>query len=257
VNEPIVEGLPPWETLDQDTASLVPYARQLRDLVYRRLYPDGSTDLGAVSADAMFDEALRTVLERMISDRLAALTPAEFAAAYRAVCGDAALADALDGLAALHEQDLARETRLLRMRREALVSGRLILAELSTGEVLTIGLFDPDRPRLAAKRFSENQEIRPLHRVLRVRLTEPAVGRCEVVNDTWTGALWSRHLQTPLVAPLTPGVVGTQTPDAPIRPELTLHAPLVFAPDSGEVVRPPQLVGYVETLDGQVVLDAP
>lgn len=255
----LIEGLPPYETLDQDTASLLPYARLLRDLVYRRLYPDGTTSLDAVSNDRMFDDALRAVLEKMIDDRLRSLTPAELAAAYRAVNGDAALAEALERLAAVQRHDIERRTRLARMQQEAVVSGRLLLGELDPGEVLRIGLFDPERPRLAAKRFSDNQEVRPLHRVLQVRLTEPAGGRCEIINDSWTGAVWSQHLRTPALAALTPGTLGTPAPSGePTRPELTLHAPIAFAPDSGDaVVLPPQIVGYVETHDGRLLLDAP
>jgi hypothetical protein len=248
--------LPPHEELDQDTESLIPYARMLRDIVYRRLYPTGTTELVAPSEDALFDEALRVVLERMLGDRLAELTPAEFAAAYRSVHRDASFAEALERLAELQRRDIDRRIRLERMAQEARVSGRLLLAELGAGEVITIGLFDPARPDLAAKRCTDNQQVRPLHRVLQVRIVDPARGEVEVLRDTWTGPVWAEQLRTTAADSHSRGVLGTAPDaDAPITPALSLHAPLTFRPSAGAPVSPPQIVGYVETLDQTRLLD--
>lgn len=258
--DPVFDGLPPYASLDLDVESLIPYAQLLRDNVNRRLYPVGGTDLVAPSDDVLFDDALRTVLERMLTDRLAALSPADFATAYRSVNGDPAFADALERIAAMQRADVERQERLARMRHEATVCGRLRLAELAAGEVIIVALFDPAQPRLAAKRFAGNQEVRPLHRLLQVRMVTPATGEVEVVQDTWTGAIWSQALQTPRAEPLTRGRLGTRPasdPAAAIAPELTVHAPIVLALHDGQVLTPPQIVGYVETLDRRLLLDAP
>jgi hypothetical protein len=253
---PLFDGLPPYDGVERDTAALLPYAELLRDLVDRRMYPRSGTELVAPSDDALFDQALRIVLERMVSDRLAALTPAEFAAAYRSISGDAAFVDALEALAERQREDVARRTKLTRMQHEARVCARVLLGELDPAEVITIGLFDPRRPELAAKRFAGNQEVRPLHRVLQVRLITPAEGRVEVVRDTWTGAIWTDDLRAPLAAPLARGNLGTAADEhAAPAPELTVHAPLTFVPEDGAPLRPPQIVGYVETLDGTLLLD--
>jgi hypothetical protein len=256
VPEPLFEGLPAYEDLDQNTESLIPYARMLRDIVYRRLYPTGTTALVPPSEDALFDEALRMVLERMLGDRLAELTPAEFAAAYRSVNGDAAFAEALERLADLQRRDIERRTRLERMAQQARVSGRLLLGELEAGEVVTIGLFDPARPDLAAKRFSDNVQVRPLHRVLQARIVDPASGAAEIVRDTWVGPVWAERLRTAPADPHGRGLLGTAPDaDAALTPELSLHAPLTFRPSSGAELRPPQIVGYVETLAHTLLLD--
>lgn len=255
---PSIEGLPPFEELEHDTKSLIPYAEMLRDLVYRRLYPDGSTQLVTESSDTLFDEALRAVLERMIGDRLAALTPEQFAAAYRSINGDDAFTAALDRLAEVLRRDVERRTRAERMAYEARVSGRVLLGELTPGEVLTIGLFDPDRPDLAARRYRDEQLVRPLHRELQVRLLDPAAGEVEVVRETWTGPIWAERLRSPGAEPLTRGRLGCAPagdPAAPVAAELTLHAPLTFRPDAGPALSPPQIIGYVETLDRTVLLD--
>lgn len=243
---PAFEGLPPPGELEHDTQSLIPYAEMLRDLVYRRLYPTGATELVAESSDELFDDALRAVLERMIADRLAALTPAELAAAYRSVNGDEAFAAALDQLAQVQRRDVERQIRITRMAQQARISGRLLLADLEAGEVVSIGLFDPGRPDLAAKRYSDNQLARPLHRVLQVRIVDPASGEVEVIRDTWCGPVWAERLRTPAAEPLSRGRLGA---------ELTLQAPLTFRPDGGDELRPPQIVGYVETLDQTMLLD--
>lgn len=245
--QPVFDGLPPPAELEHDTESLIPYAEMLRDLVYRRLYPDGSTHLVAQSTDELFNDALRAVLERMIADRLAALTPAEFAAAYRSANGDEAFAAALDRLADEQRKDVERRTKLARMAYDARVSGRLRLAEIEAGEVLSIALFDPERPDLAARRYADNQLDRPLHRVLQVRVVDGASGAVEVVGDTWVGPIWAERLRTPPAQPHCRGRLDS---------ELTLHAPLTLRPEAGDEVRPPQIVGYVETLDHTVLLDA-
>jgi len=247
---PLFAGLPPSEEVARDVEALLPYAELLRDLVDRRLYPQAGTDLTAPSDDALFDQALRIVLERMLADRLAALTPAEFAAAYRSVQGDPAFLRALERLADQQRADIARRTALARMQREARVSGRLLLAELEEGETITVGLFDPRHPELAARRFAANAETRPLHRELRVRVVTPAGGEVEVVRDTWVGPIWAEQLRTPLAEPLTRGRLGCGA-----AAELTVHAPIEFTPQDGAVLRPPQIVGYVETLDGTLLLD--
>ena len=248
---PLFAGLPPHDAVDRDVESLLPYAELLRDLVDRRLYPSGGAELAAPSDDALFDQALRVVLERMVGDRLAALTPAEFAAAYRSVQGDAAFAEALDRLADLQRADVARRTKLARMQHEARVCGRLLLAELDRDETITVGLFDPRRPELAAKRFAANTEVRPLHRELRLRLIDPAAGGVEIVRDTWVGPIWAEELRTPAAEPLATGrlAVGTGAP------EITVHAPVTLALDDGRTLQPPQIVGFVEALDGTLLLD--
>jgi hypothetical protein len=252
---PLFQGLPPYDGVERDTVALLPYAELLRDLVDRRLYPRPGIDLVPPSDDALFDEALRIVLERMVADRLAALTPEQFAAAYRSVNGDAAFAEALERLADLHREDVERRTRLTRMQHEARVSGRLLLRELDLGEVVTIGLFDPRRPELAAKRFAQNQEVRPLHRVWQVRFRVPGTGAVELVRDTWAGPIWAGDLRTPLVPALTPGRLGEVAGGGALAPQLTVHASVTFVPDEGEPLCPPQIVGYVETLDGTLLLD--
>jgi len=248
--QPLFAGLPPSKEVARDVESLLPYAELLRDLVDRRLYPQGGADLSVPSDDALFDQALRIVLERMVADRLAALTPAEFAAAYRSVQGDPAFARALERLADQQRAEIARRTALARMQHEARVSGRLLLAELEEGETITVALFDPQHPELAARRFAGNSEIRPLHRELRVRVLRPATGEVEVVRDTWLGPIWAEQLRTPLAEPLTRGQLGCGA-----APELTVHAPVEFVPEVGPVLRPPQILGYVETLDGTLLLD--
>jgi hypothetical protein len=249
---PLFDGLPAYDGVERDTAALLPYAELLRDLVDRRLYPGGGTQLTPVSDDVLFDDALRIVLERMVADRLAALTPEQFAAAYRSVNGDAAFAVALERLAALQRADVERRTKLTRMEHEARVSGRLLLAELDAQEVINVALFDPRRPELAGKRFAQNSEVRPLHRVLQLRLLSPDEGRAEVVLDNWCGPLWAAELRTPVVDPFTRGRLGSGAGPAP---EITVHAPIAFLPDDGQEVRPPQIVGYVETLDATLLLD--
>jgi len=256
---PLFDGLPNYQELDKDTDSLIPYAELLRDIMYRRLYPDGDVDLIAPSTEAVFDRALHTAMERMIMDKLDALAPAEFAQAYRSVNGDEALAAALDQLAEQRRQDVVRQTQLARMQRESRISGRLKLGELNVGEVLTLGLFDPGRPDLAARRFRDNQQVRPLHRILQVRLLDPEDGEVEVVHDTWTGAPWSQHLRSPLAKPLSRGLLGTRSAidhNDPIRPELTIHAPVVLQLNNDVELCPPQILGYAESLDRTVLLDA-
>ena len=53
--------------------------------------------------------------------------------------------------------------------------------------------------------------------------------------------------------------IGTQLAgSSELLPEITLHAPIVFELDGrGTVLTPPQIVGYVCTLDGRLLLDAP
>jgi len=255
---PLFAGLPPTDEMARDVEALLPYAELLRELVDRRLYPRGGTDLTAPSDDALFDQALRVALERMVADRLAALTPAEFAAAYRSVQGDPAFADALERLADQQRAEVARRTALLRMQHEAQVSGRVRLAELDAGETINIGLFDPRRPDLAARRFAGNAEVRPLHRELRVRLVKPAEGEVQVVRDSWVGPIWAEELRSPQAEPMARGRLSCGS-----APEITAHAPIEFEPRAGsspEVtrqpsLRPPQIVGYVETLDGTLLLD--
>lgn len=247
---PLFVGLPPSDEVARDVEALLPYAELLRDLVDRRLYPRAGTELTVPSDDALFDDALRVVLERMVADRLAALTPAEFAAAYRTVQGDAAFATALERLADLQRADVDRRTRLTRMQHDARVSGRLRLAELDAGETITVALFDPRRPDLAARRFAGNSEVRPLHRELRVRLVVPSDGGVEVVRDTWVGPIWAEQFRTPLAEPLTPGRLGCGG-----AAEITAHAPVEFTPTDGPPLEPPQIVGYVEALDGTLLLD--
>src|SRR3954465_1553504 len=120
----LFEGLPSYDDVERETAALPPYAGLLRDLVDRGENPRTGTELVAPSDDALFDQALRIVLERMVGDRLAALTPAECAAAYRSISGDAAFADALEALAERQREDVARRTKLTRMQHEARVCAR-------------------------------------------------------------------------------------------------------------------------------------
>jgi len=248
---PLFDGLPPYDAVEREVGALLPYAELLRDLVDRRLYPSGGTDLSAPSDDALFDHALRVVLERMVGDRLAALTPGEFAAAYRTVNGDPALAEALERLAELQRADVARRTKLTRMHHEARVCGRLLLSELDAGETITVGLFDPRRPELAAKRFAPNVEVRPLHRELQVRVTGPASGEVEVIRDSWVGPIWADELRTPSAEPFARG----QLTSAGGAAEITVRAPITLTLTGGVALRPPQIVGFVETLDGTLLLD--
>jgi hypothetical protein len=85
----------------------------------------------------------------------------------------------------------------------------------------------PARPDLAAKRFSDKVQVRPLHRVLQARMVDQQSGEVEVVRDSWTGPVWAERLRTPSADPLSRGLLGAAPgadPEAPLAPELSLHA---------------------------------
>ncbi len=241
-----------------ESAAMTGWAQLLHDVVERRLRPGGPADLLAPSWDTMFDDALATVMQQMVRTRVEELTPEGFLAAYRSVHGDAALLTELDRVVEARAQQARREEALLRLAADARVAGRLRLAALDAGETVDIGLFDPTHPGLAAWRFRANAEVRPLHRELRARITSPATGGVRVVTDTWTGAVWAERWRTPHVEAMAAARLGTPLPDAtdPL-PDLTWHAPVVVVLDSGATHAPPQIVGYVRTLDGRLLLDAP
>ena len=245
---------PPGSADPQDMAG---WAQLLHDIVERRLRPSDRTDLLAPSWDAMFDDALAAVMQEMLASRLEQLTPEQLVAAYRAVRGDDALLDQLTPLLAERAEAARREQTILRLNAQASVAGRLELCELDPGETLEIGLFDPTQPRLAAWRFRDNAEKRPLQRVLRVRVTTPASGEVDVISDTWTGAIWADRWRTDSLEPMSRARVGTRLAGSTdVLPELTLHAPVVVVLDCGPEVTPPQITGYVRTLDGRLLLDA-
>jgi hypothetical protein len=257
IRKTAIRGVPPLDESVRDE-SLDGYARLLRDIVYSQLRPDDRARHGT-SDEPVFDEALRAVMERFIADNLRALTPGEFVAAYRSVNDDQHLAESLDALADVHGHAIAREIRFARLRQEASISGRLRLRDLTPDEVLTIGLFDPHRPELAARRHVDDQQYRPLHRVLQVRTVAPDRGAVELLRDTWSGPPWASTMRTRLVESLSHVRIGTLAPSddaAELRAELSLHAPVTIVLESGGLVQPPQIVGYVETLDRQVLLDA-
>jgi len=259
--KPAIRGLPRFENAVPDDESLTGYAKLLRDIVHTHLYPDPST--GSPSDEPVFDEALRAVMERMIADNLRALRPAEFVAAYRSTNANtnADLAASLDALADVHVNAVAREIQFAALRQQCSISGRLRLRDVAVDEVLTIGLFDPHRPDLAAHQHRDDEQFRPLHRVVQVR-TLGADGRAavELLRDSWIAPPWANAWRTQLVEPLTRVSLGTLSPaedPSQVRAELSLHAPLTIVLPTGAVIAPPQIVGYVETLDRQVLLDAP
>lgn len=253
--KPLFEGLPP---MDEDTASLVPMAEILRDAVYGHLYPTGETQLTLPSVDAMYDRAMQLVMERLIEQKVGALTPVEFAEAYCKIEGDEALLAALGTIKAVRGAQLERQAYIASLYQETSRTGQLRLERLQPDEVLRIGLFDPSLPHLASKQNSDNSKFRPLHRVLQLRLVEPDSGAVEIINDVWQGATWSDSLKTPPIEPYTRGKLGSRRvadETAPLDPILNLQGPIVIETEEGDTFSPPQIIGYVETLDKTLLLN--
>lgn len=252
---PLFEGLGP---MDEDVASLLPMAEMLRDAVYRRLYPTGQTELTLPSVDNMFDRAMSAVMERLIELKLDDLTPLEFAEAYTKVQGDEALITRLNEVKAVRQKELERTAELAKIHFEAKTAGRLRLAALPVDEVVSIGLYDSDHPELASKEQAQNIKSRPLHRIIQCRLINPEEGKAEILHDTWYGAVWSDAVRGPGIEPLSKGTLGSRRvtlPDEPIVPIINIHAPILFRSEQDELFAPPQIVGYVETLDHTLLLN--
>ena len=253
--KPLFEGLGP---VDEDVASLLPLAEILRDAVYRRLYPSGQTELTIPSEDNMFEVGMRAVMERLIEQKLEALTPTEFAEAYGRIFGNEALSTKLNELKTIQQQALERELELAKIGVEAKKAGRLRLTSLPSDEVLTIGLYDPGHPELASKSQVENIQKRPLHRIIQCRLLDPKQGEAEILHDTWYGAAWSDSLRAPLIEPLSRGRLGSRRvsqPEEKLQPVISIHAPIVFHTMQDELFTPAQIVGFVETLDHTLLLN--
>lgn len=79
-----------------------------------------------------------------------------------------------------------------------------------------------------------------------------------MLGDTWQSAVWSQHLRTPALPAFARGFVGSARFGdrlAPLRAEPSRHAPLTFRGQGGSQYAPPQIIGYVTSLDLQVLLD--
>lgn len=235
---------------------LLPLAEQLKRSIDDQL-TDPDFREGFTQLDTVVNNALQTVAERQIEDAVDQLSPQQFAELYLRVRGDEALAEHLDQLKAVHTALLAREALLAAMSAEAKISGKLRLENVPAEEVLSFGLFDADHPDLAGKAHADNGQVRPLHRILQVRLLNPEQGEAEVLNDTWFGPIWAEHKQSPLSTPHTLVTVGSRflsQQGETLEPTISLKAPMTIKqPDS--VLSPPQIVGYVETLDHRLLLN--
>lgn len=250
------EQQPQQPSAPDNVQALLPLAEQLQRSIDDQLaspdFQEGFTQL-----DTVVNKALQAVAERHIEDAIDQLSPQQFAELYLRVRGDEALAEHLHRLQEIHTELLAREARLATMGREARISGKLRLEHVPADEVLSFGLFDPDHPDLATKSQIDNGRIRPLHRVLQVRLLDPAQGEAEVLNDTWVGPIWAEDKKSPLATPHTLVRLGSRflnREGETLDPTVSLKSPLTIQqPDN--VLTPPQIVGYVETLDHQLLLN--
>lgn len=243
---------------DTEVESLIPMAESLRDAINRRLYPTGQTELSIPSIDNLFDDAFRDVMHEQLARKIGALTPVEFAEVYVRINPDQELSTQLEKRRDLVANVLTRQNELARIRETTQVSGKLNLQDLHVSNVITIGLFGADKPQLAAKRYSDNAENRPLQRVLQVRVIDPGCGRVQIVNDTWVGPIWSESQKSPLTEAHSTGILGSRSytdKTSDLEPTLSLHSPLTFMEDRGELFNPPQIIGFVETLDQQILLD--
>lgn len=235
-------------------------AGELRDALENRLQAEAADPEGRI--EEIVDEAIGRVAEAHILERLSQLTPQEFAELYERTQGPSALTPHLDSLLEIREAQLAREARLSRISYEVSASGRLPLAEVPAATVLTVGLFDPARPDMAAHRHSGDPSVRPLHRVLQVRLDDPETGVASVLTDRWVGPRWAQQDQPEVFSSHSRIEIGTIARNEAGEPGLTanisLHAPVSYKSEAtGEVVTPPQIVGFIETSDGEMLMDGP
>ena len=234
------------ENEDQDqrqAASLLPLAAELENAIGARLR--GEEVPTSASIEHAFEQAFAEVAHGLIAARLAELPPEEFAQLYVRVLGSEALRAQLDELAAITTERLQRQVLLQRIGQQAQTSGTLDLKLLKPDEIIKIGLFDPGLPQYANKGYAKDQKYRPLHRIVAARTTLPAEGKVEVLYDNWVGPVWADEQRTPSLPAMSQGSLGER---------LSIHVPLVYQMQDQEL-RPPQIIGYVETNDGTVLLD--
>jgi hypothetical protein len=238
---------------DDRRDSLLPLAELLRDAVDRHFSTDAIHTPS--SLDAVFDRAFADIAPDLIKSRLSELAPQEFAEVYVRILGSEALTALLDELAATKTAQLAREARLQAIRHETRTTGMLKLERLDPNEMIRIGLFDAATPHLAAKRYADNPEHRPLQRIIALRALEPAIGHIEVLHDTWVGPVWANSQKTPPLPPHSRGAIGSYTGNA-LLPNLSLHTPLTYQAAGSEPVTLPQIIGYIESNDSTLLLDS-
>ena len=231
---------------------LLPLAEALHEAISRRLSDDAET--ATFDIDRIIDQAFGDVAKETARERLAQLTPTEFAALYVGLHGEQSLGDLLETMRSLKERQLQREVRLAQMSHEALTTGLLRLELLEPNEVIEVGLFDPSLPHMAARRFVDDPEHRPLHRKIAMRVVGPATGAVRILHDVWTAPVWARSAPGAPLAPHAYGVIGIPG-DADLEPVLSHRTSMAYRMSGqDEVIIPDQIVGYVEMNSGELLL---
>jgi hypothetical protein len=251
------EALSPGDEQERVRA-LLPLAESLRESIDRQLA--GTVSEGVdVDMDQVFTTAFTAVAELIIADRIKDLSSREVAELYARVRGNEMLAQKLDAIEVIHRDEAERELLLLQIALEARISRSLHLTNLRPQETLSLGLFGADKPQVAGHRFAKDGSVRSLHRLLVVRLIDPDEGQVEILSDTWVGPTWALESKTNALPTHQVGQLGTELAvgnDTSFEPVLSAQSH--FAYRSGvdqQTTVPPQIIGYIETGDGRILLD--
>lgn len=233
---------------DQDKAkAFLPLAEQLHAAVDG--YIASEEVPSSHSIEKAFDQAFADAAPALIYAKLKELPPAQFAELYVRVLGSEALKTQLDELTAIKSAELKREVRLQSIQHEALTSRTLSLDKLLPDDVIKIYLFSPNDPSIADKKHRDFALRQPLHRVVALRMITPSDGEVEVVYDNWVGPVWARDngYDTPPFPTLSRGTTNKR---------ISVHAPLSFETANGDQFTHPQIVGFIESADDVLLLDA-
>jgi hypothetical protein len=180
---------------------------------------------------------------------------------YKGRAGSESLQEILAVVAERRANEIARQEAMAALESEVRISGLLQLERLQAGEVLTIGLFNPSQPKKASKSNSNNKNTQ--HLTLMVRLLNPSSGEVQVLSNEWTGpdsdTPSSKRRTPPLLKDHTVIFLGTElnTPQgSKFERSLTLKTRLSYHQGETPVVTPPEIIGYIETRDGILLMDS-
>jgi hypothetical protein len=226
---------------------------------------------GNYDIDAEMDKVLKAALATEIAGVLSQLPPDEFLSLYESRLGNGDLVQAVKESAVIRQAEIERQSLLERISCEANKLGMLRLENVPQNEVITVGLFS-DKPTQASYQFRAiNKEVHFEHRRFTFRMIDPPTGYVELLRNDWVGDrtmhptyYYDAYIQKywrPLLSGNQRGNIGTHIIEkyqTVIEPYISIHSPLSYDfPESGSRRNDTfgEIVGYVVTRDGQLLLD--